>query len=333
MPEEELAELEALYRDRGLSMETARAVARELTASDALAAHAEMELGIDAHRHANPWAAAWASLISFALGSVLPLLAISLPAENARIPVTFVAVVVTLSLTGWVAAWLGGASAPRAIIRNVAVSVVTMVVTLTIGNLVGGGAGVSQDESMTNNPEQTARGILEELQDAVAAKDLDGLARLVSDDVVFFGTAEANLDRDQTMAYLAREMAREGIIRWEWDRVAILSSAPDSVSFAALGTVGIENPAGRPDGDRAEFRLTCLAVRHDGRWLAPALPRLDATGCVRKTAGNRPETGRTCVCVSCGRYRDRTDDLFRVREARYRCANRPGCRPGGGDGI
>ena len=25
----------------------------------------------------------------------------------------------------------------------------------------------------------------------------------------------------------------------------------------------------------------------------------------------------------CGRYWDRTSDLFRVREARYRCANRP----------
>jgi vacuolar iron transporter family protein len=137
MPEEELAELEGLYRDRGLSVETARAVARELTDTDALAAHAEIELGIDAHRHANPWAAAWASLISFALGSVLPLLAISLPPEDARIPVTFIAVVFTLSLTGWVAARLGGASAPRAIIRNVAVSVVTMIVTLIIGNMVG----------------------------------------------------------------------------------------------------------------------------------------------------------------------------------------------------
>jgi vacuolar iron transporter family protein len=137
MPEEELAELEGLYRDRGLSSETARAVARELTETDALAAHAEMELGIDAHRHVSPWAAAWASLISFALGSVLPLLAISLPPEEARIPVTFVAVVITLSLTGWVAARLGGASAPRAIIRNVAVSVLTMIVTLVIGNMVG----------------------------------------------------------------------------------------------------------------------------------------------------------------------------------------------------
>ena len=136
MSEQELAELEDLYRERGLSPETARAVARELTDTDALAAHAEIELGIDAHHHVNPWAAAWASLISFALGSLLPLLAISLPPSGVRIPVTS-SPVITLSLTGWVAARLGGAPAPRAIIRNVAVSVVTMVVTLAIGNMVG----------------------------------------------------------------------------------------------------------------------------------------------------------------------------------------------------
>jgi VIT1/CCC1 family predicted Fe2+/Mn2+ transporter len=76
-------------------------------------------------------------LISFALGSVLPLLAISLPPVNMRIPVTFIAVVITLSLTGWVGARLGGASPLRAIIRNVAVSVVTMAVTLIIGQFVG----------------------------------------------------------------------------------------------------------------------------------------------------------------------------------------------------
>jgi hypothetical protein len=28
-------------------------------------------------------------------------------------------------------------------------------------------------------------------------------------------------------------------------------------------------------------------------------------------------------CFRGGRYWDRTSDLFRVREARYRCANRP----------
>jgi VIT1/CCC1 family predicted Fe2+/Mn2+ transporter len=137
MPEEELAELAELYEAQGLSKATASLVAEELTAHDALRAHAQIELGIDPDHHANPWAAALASMVSFALGSVLPLLAIALPPVSLRIPITFIAVVAALSITGWVAAWLGGASPVRAIVRNVAVSVVTMVVTYAIGSLVG----------------------------------------------------------------------------------------------------------------------------------------------------------------------------------------------------
>ena len=137
MPEEELAELAELYQAQGLSSETATKVAEELTAHDALRAHAQIELGIDPDHHANPWAAALASMVSFALGSVLPLLAIALPPVALRIPITFVAVVAALSITGWVGARLGGASPGRAIVRNVAVSVVTMVVTFAIGSLVG----------------------------------------------------------------------------------------------------------------------------------------------------------------------------------------------------
>lgn len=137
MPEEELAELAALYEDQGLSQETAAKVAQELTERDALRAHARIELGINPDHHANPWAAAFASMISFALGSVLPLLAIALPPVSLRIPITFLAVIVSLMITGWVGARLGGASPGRAIIRNVAVSVVTMVVTYAIGSLVG----------------------------------------------------------------------------------------------------------------------------------------------------------------------------------------------------
>ena len=137
MPDEELAELEGLYRARGLSGTTARAVALELTAHDALGAHAEIELGINANHHVNPWTAVFASFVSFALGSVLPLLAIALPPAGMRIPITFVAVVAALTITGWVGAWLGGAHPLRPIVRNVAVSVVTMAVTLFVGNFVG----------------------------------------------------------------------------------------------------------------------------------------------------------------------------------------------------
>ena len=64
-PEEELAELAGLYVDKGLSEELALQVARELTAHDALGAHAEAELGIDPDDLTSPWQAAWASMLAF----------------------------------------------------------------------------------------------------------------------------------------------------------------------------------------------------------------------------------------------------------------------------
>src|SRR3954454_17786504 len=79
MPEEELAELTQLYRDRGLTAATAMQVAAELTAHDALSAHLEVELGIDQNDLVNPWHAAISSAIAFTLGALLPLLAIVLP--------------------------------------------------------------------------------------------------------------------------------------------------------------------------------------------------------------------------------------------------------------
>src|SRR6478735_1262518 len=89
MPEEELEELTQLYRERGLSENTARQVAAELTAHDALSAHLEVELGIDQDDLVNPWHAAISSAIAFTLGALLPLLAIVLPPPEWRVPVTF----------------------------------------------------------------------------------------------------------------------------------------------------------------------------------------------------------------------------------------------------
>ena len=137
MPEEELAELTSLYEDRGLSPELAHQVAVQLTEHDALAAHAEVELGIDPNELTNPWHAAWASMIAFTVGAVLPLLAILLPPPSGRVPVTALAVVAALALTGWLSASLGGARMRPAIVRNVAGGVLAMVVTYGIGSLVG----------------------------------------------------------------------------------------------------------------------------------------------------------------------------------------------------
>jgi VIT1/CCC1 family predicted Fe2+/Mn2+ transporter len=137
MPDEELAELASLYEDRGLTPDLARQVAVQLTEHDALAAHAEVELGIDPTALTNPWHAAWASMIAFTVGAVLPLVAILLPPVTARVPVTAVSVVVALALTGWISARLGGARLRPAIVRNVGGGALAMVVTYGIGYLVG----------------------------------------------------------------------------------------------------------------------------------------------------------------------------------------------------
>lgn len=137
LPEGELDELTELYRQRGLSEDTARRVAVELTEHDALAAHLEVELGIDQDDLVNPWHAAISSAISFTIGALLPLLAILLPPVEWRIPVTFVAVLVALAATGAISAGIGGASRLRASIRLVVGGALALAVTWAIGTLLG----------------------------------------------------------------------------------------------------------------------------------------------------------------------------------------------------
>lgn len=137
MPVEELEELTQLYRDRGLSDDTAQRVAEELTAHDALTAHLEVELHIDQHDLVNPWHAALSSAIAFTLGALLPLLAILLPPPDWRVPVTFIAVLVALAVTGSVSARLGGASTGRAVARLVIGGALALGATWAIGTVLG----------------------------------------------------------------------------------------------------------------------------------------------------------------------------------------------------
>jgi len=137
LPEEELEELVGLYRAKGLSEPTARRVAEELTAHDALAAHLDAELNIDQDDVVSPWYAAFASAIAFTLGAILPMAAILLPPAGWRVPVTFIAVLVALAITGAVAAHIGGASRGRAVIRTVIGGALALAATFGIGSLLG----------------------------------------------------------------------------------------------------------------------------------------------------------------------------------------------------
>ena len=136
-PERELRELAWFYEQKGLSADTAIVVATELTERDALKAHAEAELGIDSGQQVSPGQAALSSFISFALGSLLPLLAITGPWVDFRIQATIFAVVLSLAITGFVGARIGGAKSGKAVLRNVIVSALTMGITYAIGSLVG----------------------------------------------------------------------------------------------------------------------------------------------------------------------------------------------------
>jgi vacuolar iron transporter family protein len=135
-PDEELAELAGLYVEKGLSEQLALQVARELTAHDALGAHAEVELGIDPDDLTNPWQAAWASMLAFTLGALLPLLTITLTPTDVRIWVTVLSVVTALALTGWASARLGYGSTRAAVLRNVLGGVVAMAVTYGVGSVL-----------------------------------------------------------------------------------------------------------------------------------------------------------------------------------------------------
>lgn len=136
-PEAELRELALYYEEKGLSFELAKQVAEELTEKDALKAHADAELGITEGEHVSPIAAATSSFVAFAGGSILPLLAMIGPWQQFRNQATIAAVVVALAITGYVGAKIGGARAGRSVVRNLAVSLLTMGVTYLIGNLVG----------------------------------------------------------------------------------------------------------------------------------------------------------------------------------------------------
>ena len=136
MPEEELRHLTAMLEEKGLSPETAREAAEQMTADNALRTHAELEFGIDIDDVSNPWGAAAASMVSFSVGALLPLLTILLPAPQ-RFYVTGIAVAVALALTGYTSARLGYARPMPAIVRNVLGGVFAMVVTLLIGSLLG----------------------------------------------------------------------------------------------------------------------------------------------------------------------------------------------------
>ena len=136
-PEGGRTQLTRLIQEIGVSKELSAQVADELTERDALAAHARFELGIDPDELVNPWHAAWASMIAFTLGAIIPLGTMVLAPASVRIVATVIATVVALGITGSISARLGRAPALPAVIRVIIGGSLAMGITYAIGALVG----------------------------------------------------------------------------------------------------------------------------------------------------------------------------------------------------
>jgi VIT1/CCC1 family predicted Fe2+/Mn2+ transporter len=135
-PDAELDELTGLYVSRGLSAGLARQVAVELTAHDALAAHAEAEYGITSASRIAPLRDALAVSVAFAAGAVLPWLAIVAIPGPSRAPVTFVIVLAALALTGWASARISQVRPVVPMVRTASIGGLAMLITYCAGHFL-----------------------------------------------------------------------------------------------------------------------------------------------------------------------------------------------------
>jgi vacuolar iron transporter family protein len=140
-PQAEEDELTGIYVRRGLEPELARTVARQLTASGALVAHARDELGLTAELAARPLQAALASAATFAVGAVVPIFAVLVAPVSALVVAVAAVSLVCLVALGATAAYVGGAPMLVGAARVTVWGVLAMLVTSAVGRLFGTALG------------------------------------------------------------------------------------------------------------------------------------------------------------------------------------------------
>jgi vacuolar iron transporter family protein len=137
-PADEQAELAAMYKMRGLDPALADEVARQLSRhpDEALRIHVREELGIDHHELPSPLTAAGASLVTFAIGALIPLLPFLLGFPSLAVAVILAAI----------AAFIGGGIVARVTarpflsgaLRQFVLGALAAAITYGIGTLLGG---------------------------------------------------------------------------------------------------------------------------------------------------------------------------------------------------
>lgn len=134
-PHLELKELTQIYIHRGLSPELAHEVAVQLTAKDALAAHARDEIGIVDVTSAKPIQAALYSALSFSIGALFPTLSILFTPEQYIESSVIIVGVISLALLGALSSYYAGTSLWKGSLRVTMWGILAMAFSSWIGSL------------------------------------------------------------------------------------------------------------------------------------------------------------------------------------------------------
>jgi VIT1/CCC1 family predicted Fe2+/Mn2+ transporter len=136
-PEAQLRELAGIYERRGVAPDLALQVARQVSAHDALGAHARAELGLSESTTARPIQAAFTSAVTFSAGAAMPLAASQLAPMAWIVPIVAAASLVYLAALGALGAWAGRAPMLRPVLRVTFWGAMAMAVTAGVGALFG----------------------------------------------------------------------------------------------------------------------------------------------------------------------------------------------------
>jgi VIT1/CCC1 family predicted Fe2+/Mn2+ transporter len=136
-PDAERDELIRIYETRGVEPETAAAVADQMMAKDALAAHARDELGMSDTTAARPLQAAVTSALTFTAGAAAPLLVVPFVPMPLLVPIVATVCLLSLTLLGVLGAGAGGAPLMPSVLRVSFWGALAMAVTAGVGSIFG----------------------------------------------------------------------------------------------------------------------------------------------------------------------------------------------------
>ena len=138
-PEREEAELAGFFEDKGLSEEEARTVAAKLSADPdiALDTHLKEEFGLDRDDLGSPWGAAFASMVAFAIGAVIPVFPYFFGDAGLHLALSAVLSALALLTVGAGLAWISGVNTLWGGVRMLLVGGIAAAVTYGIGSVIG----------------------------------------------------------------------------------------------------------------------------------------------------------------------------------------------------